>query len=264
MKISAFYYNVLRACEETGKSLEEILNIFKAEGLSALEFNCMDVTEEISEILDKVGLGISSLYRSVRLSEGIELEKGMQLVEKAAQLGCKNVMVVPGIYPEDSDMEEAKTRIYDGLSKIAAYSEQKQIRVTIEDFDCERTTLGSAEDMHWYGSRIPNLYYTFDTGNFSDLNCLQKHFHVLKHKIVHVHCKDYTLQPIFTQKVHISSSGTRLYGAPFGCGMLPSKEILQWLKAIRYDGYLNIEQTNADNHMNAVLNALKWLKENGW
>ena len=120
------------------------------------------------------------------------------------------------------------------LKELVAYGKEKNILVTLEDFD------GPVQP---FARMYQLLRYTLDIGNFafSDEDVSYAAW-LLKDYIVHVHCKDRNADPALTGE-HRYNRG--LLAAAVGSGYLPMKEILDRLKESGYEDYLAIEHFNA-------------------
>ncbi len=262
MKIAIFYHHVLKAAEQTGKPLAEILRILQAEGLSGMDINAPDADDTLLSTLQKTGISVSSLYRVVPVFWG-EIQKGIELVDRAEEIGCKTVMLLPGGYPPEMDKQTAREKSVKALHEISEYGDKKGIAVTVEDYDSDRTLFGTSEDMRYFESACPKLYYTYDSGNFYTVEDPLSALEAIRSKIRHVHLKDYASAPSpFGQKARMVRTGTVLYDVPFGHGDLPCAEILGRLKKSGYEGYLCLEHTDAEKMMEANLAAIRYLNAN--
>ncbi len=260
MKITIFYHHILKAMEETGRELLDILRELKREGLSGVEICAPDLTPELWTAMQTAGLSVSSLYRIVPVFCG-ETEKGFALIDKAAEVGCSRVMLLPGAYPVDMDKETARKKSEEPLRLISEYGAEKGIAVTVEDYDGERTLFGSSCDMRYFETAAPNLYYTYDSGNFYTVEDVLEALDALKEKIRHVHLKDYAHMPtVWCKKARLVRSGERLYDVPFGYGALPGQEMIEALHRTGYCGYLCLEHTEAENMMAANIAAIRRAK----
>ena len=261
MKITIFYHHILMAIKETGRTLLDILCELKKEGLSGVEVCAPDLTPQLLTAMEEAGLSVSSLYRMVPVFLG-ETEKGLQLVDRAAEIGCKTVMLLPGAFPADMDKETARKKSEIPLKVISDYGAEKGVAVTVEDYDGERTLFGSSCDMRYFETTAPNLYYTYDSGNFYTSEDVLDALSILKNKIRHVHLKDYAHMPsAWCGKARLVRSGEKLYDVPFGYGDLPAQEIITALYVAGYRGYLCLEHTEAENMMDANVAAIRRVKQ---
>ncbi len=261
MKISIFYQHIVKAAEETGMPVAEVMRILKSEGLEAVEFAVLHADTVAMDALQRAGLSVSSLYEYDSVFNG-EIEAGLALVDKAKEIGCRTVMVVPGVYPEDMKKNSAMEKSRIPLQKIAEYGAEKGITVTVEDYDGARTLFDTSADLRLFGDSIPSLYYTFDSGNFFTVENPLLALRTLKSKIRHVHLKDCALAPMQgCTKARQMRSGITVYDVPFGHGVLPCTQILQELKNFGYDGFLCLEHAaDAGAMMDVNLAAVRWVK----
>ena len=134
-------------------------------------------------------------------------------------------------------------RMAEGLSAIVRQGAREGITVTVEDFDDECSPLSGMNGLRWFMDRIPDLGYTFDTGNFIiQKEDEQKAFELLKDRIVHVHCKDRGSKPLAV-----------------GSGTIPISAILGKLKEMNYDGYLAIEHFDAEDQETCISQSAEYL-----
>lgn len=146
------------------------------------------------------------------------------------------------------------------LNAICDYAERKGIRVTMEDFDDIRAPFSSADELLWFLEQVPKLAITFDTGNFiyrgeDELEAFTK----LKDRIIHVHCKDRSLEDSGGEP-RISASGIPLYPSPAGSGCIRIAEVLRLLKAEGYADTLAIEHFDAVDQLGYMEQSAAWLR----
>lgn len=270
MRISVFFDHILQAQEQTGKSLEELLQGVRQSGIEAVEI-CLDYLLQHQEVLDalkQAGLAVSCIYEFYDMGRCDETEKACKHMEAAVKTGANRVLVVPGFLKGWSSkrmqhkMREASAigqfmsgnkeiaGMVKGLSFIAKLGSEKGVTVTVEDFDDPNSPLSGMHGIHWFLQQVPELMYTLDTGNylFYEENVL-KAFELLKDRIVHVHCKDRQ------EENHASVA--------VGTGYIPFDEVLQKLKAQEYDGYLAIEHFDVANQEACMKRSAEFLKKFG-
>lgn len=248
MRLSVFFDHILQAKEQTGKTLEELLQGVKSAGIEAVEINLEYLVnhKEIFDLLKKVGLAVSCIYEFYEMGQRNEEEKAQKHIETAILVGAGRILVVPGfLQGEYSKVMQEKMadqdaienfmsqnseicRMTEGLSYIAKLGEKEGVVVTVEDFDDLNSPLSGMYGIGWFLKQIPQLRYTLDTGNYlyngeQVLDALNLH----KEKITHVHCKD--REP----KTNASVES--------GKGYIPFEEIIHRLKEQNYKGYLAIE-----------------------
>jgi len=268
MKLSVFFDHILQAQEQTGKSLEELLAGGRSAGIEAVEINLSYLCEhsEVWDALKKADLGVSCIYEFYDMGRCDESEKVRRHVETAIKVGAKRILVVPGfLFGEASkEMQRCMTvqeniidffesnseikRMAEGLSFAAKCGIEKDIVVTVEDFDGLDSPLAGMYGIHWFLQRVPELMYTLDTGNFIFYGeDIIDAFELLKERIAHVHCKD--RQPKTNASVQT------------GTGYIPFKEIIGRCKMQNYDGFLAIEHFDVDGQEECMRGSAEFLKE---
>ncbi len=129
MKISVFYEHMAEACEQTGRSMEEICSLVRSFGITGVEIENTRLYREgerIRGLLEGAGLEISCIYgffdfgsleeredtslalekslaldkpleKSLALDKPLEnLEKGFDMVRLARQFSVGKIMLIPG------------------------------------------------------------------------------------------------------------------------------------------------------------------------
>lgn len=265
MKISVFYQHICEAAEQTGRALEDILSEVRGYGIEYVEADLDDMLRDDGYIarLNGADLQISSVYAFYDLVHNIDRERMSVHIKNAAEAGCGRIMIIPGFYTdEDKSLREKEREIMlSGMRELCALAEEKCIVPVIEDFDSETSPIADAEGMLWYLERIPSLRVAFDTGNFmysakSELEA----FGMLRDKIVHVHCKDRSLDEKqncgFTKAV----DGRLLYPAAVGSGCVKMADIVDTLESSGFEGIYTIEHFGAENQMEYIRSSADWLK----
>ena len=208
-------------------------------------------TRELLPELSQAGLGISGVYHFFDFpAEPRPPESGF-LVDEAVFWNAKTLLVVPGFLEttEGPAYEEGRLRMLEGLSHLCDLAQPKGLRVTLEDFDDLRAPYSTPQELLWFLTREPRLRCTFDTGNFALRNIAELDaFDSLKHKIVHVHCKDRSLD------------GTMACCA-LGDGRVPLAALVDRLLAQHYHGDLVIEHFGVADQLAAMERSAHWLRQ---
>lgn len=251
MKLSVFYDHILQAKEQTGKSLEELLQGVRAVGIEAVEICLTYLVEhrETLKLLKDADLGISCIYEFFAMESQDETRKLSQLIDTAKEVQAGKVLIVPGFVSEEEkikmqacmkDLEKVSAymstnakieRMAEGLSYAAKLGVEKGVIVTVEDFDDNKSPLSGMNGIRFFLDRIPELQYTLDMGNFiTNGEDVLVAWELLKDRVAHVHCKD---------RGDVSVA--------VGDGYLPIAELVHRLRETGYDDYLAIEHFDADN-----------------
>ncbi len=268
MRLSVFYHHVMEAAAQRQCALEDILQKLKEYGITAVEVDLADILAAEADgrafdaDLQQAGLGISSIYGFYDFGKYAEEAAWKHHVDVAKSLGCERVMIIPGFYSseEDAVKAEERVRMLAAMQQMCRYAASQGTTPTIEDFDDCSSPIATAEQMHWFAERVPELKITFDTGNFmySEQDELEA-FELLRDKIVHVHCKDraLTYRPACEEKRTIASRA--MYPAAVGSGSIRMKELVQQLIAGGYDGYYAIEHFGAEDQLEFMKKSAEWL-----
>ena len=273
IRLSAFFYHILQAEEQTGKHIPELLAEVKKAGISAVEINCTYLLEHPAtlEMLETAGLQVSCIYEFYALERGRETEKARRHIEIARKTKAGKILIVPGFFSVETEEfvncvpdrekvwdylshSEKAQRMADGLREIVEMAGSRNIAdtpitVVIEDFDDRNSPIACVSGMQWFAEQVPGLCFTFDTGNFiiHGENIFAA-WEELKDKVVHVHCKDRKIssdKPLQTQKNATLDIKECYLPAAVGEGCIPIKELVYKMKEYGYRGYLAIEHFDA-------------------
>ena len=239
MKTAVFYEHILEGAKQSGKSVAELMEKCASWNIRGIEIGDALLRENKEEIK----------------------AQGKKQIDLAEEFGVSKVLIIPGELSENESaalnaLSASKEQTYSymsenaslrnmvqALKELVAYGKEKNILVTLEDFDGPVQPFARMYQLLWFMENVPGLKFTLDTGNFaySDEDAVQA-YEVLKDYIVHVHCKDRNVDPALTGE-HRYNRG--LLAAAVGSGYLPMKEILDRLKESGYEDYLAIEHFNA-------------------
>lgn len=267
MKVSVFYDHVREASRQTGKAENEILRELYAKGARGLEIRLADLLEDhgLYDRISDEGFQVSCIYEFYEMEKKAETAKGRKHIESAAGTGCGRILVVPGFLGKGEAEEfhaaadsgdkavleaymERNHKLEDmcrGLSQMAAWGKEKDIKVTVEDFDDDTSPLSRICGIRWFQKQVPDLGFTFDMGNFAYMHeDIWKAWKILGHSAVHVHCKDRCrgLEP-----------------AAAGTGDIPIGELVEKLRETGYEGWLAAEHFGAADQEAFMLESVRFL-----
>lgn len=267
MQISVFYNHIIAASKQSGLSIHEVLTLASGFGIRAVELDLDEVQpnpQEMKSRLDQAGISVSSMYAFFDFGNNPDVEPGFNFIDTAEAMGSEKVLVIPGFIDEAAGKEQrrqAMQRMAQALQQMCDYAEPKNIVVTLEDFDDSRAPFSASDELLWFLEQIPKLGCTFDTGNFiyrgeDELEAYDR----LKARIVHVHCKDRSLDEQLGVEPLITMNGTRLFPSPVGSGCIPMKEIAERLKADGYQATAAIEHFDAPDQLAYMKQSAEWLR----
>lgn len=281
MRYGVFYHHIRCAAGEEGCSLDEELKKIRSYGIRYVEIDRDDLgTEEngmraFSAMLSEHDLTPSSIYGFYDWEKGyVDITGDDLLIRQAEILGCRRIMVIPGFYTDlrDTDLcRDELERMIEGMKKLTGYASDRGLVVTIEDFDNEKSPIGTMDGMERFLDRIPELYVTLDTGNFffHEEDVLEA-YRRFRGRIRHVHLKDRYLpakegglipehmaagDPVKTVR------NTVMMPCAVGYGHMPIREILGELKEDGYEGLLSIEHFGVPSYSEAIRDSIQWLEE---
>lgn len=265
MKKAIFYHHLAEASEQSGKSLREVIRYARSLGIEWVEMDYAVLSEDVSavNVLKEEGLSISSTYAFYDFENNPDGSVGFSQIDCAKKIGCDKIMIIPGFYTSDSreQIEKEREHMLKAMRKMCKYAATNGITPTIEDFDDVKSPIATAEQMLWFAERIPELKITFDTGNFMYSGQDELYaFELLKDRIVHVHCKDRSLEIKPGCEVKTTVDGKNMYPSAVGCGCIKMKKIIEHLKNCGYNGIYAIEHFGADNQLKYMEESAKFLE----
>lgn len=98
-KLSVFYEHILQACEQSGKTIPEVLAFCREQGISAVEMNYSLFASEkevIAPMLSDAGLIISCMHENFDFSHDADLGRAQQMLDTAASQQVSRVLFVAG------------------------------------------------------------------------------------------------------------------------------------------------------------------------
>ena len=265
MKISVFYDHILQAAEQTGKEIPFLLQEAKDSGIDAVEINMtyLNEHEETYGLLKEAQLDVSCVYEFYEMDSKDETRRAQCHVDTAKKAGAGKILVVPGFFKEETkdyvacihdydktaaflEQNEKALRMVQGMTDIAAMAKKQGIQVAIEDFDNIDSPIACVNGMKWFMRKIPDLWITFDTGNFIiHKEDIFTAWEELKDRVIHVHCKDRGAESVAV-----------------GDGYIPMKEMLARVVESGYEGYFAIEHFDAPDQEKCIQRSAAFLRDN--
>ena len=260
-KLSVFYEHILQACEQSGKTIPEVLAFCRDQGISAVEMNYSLFASEkevIAPMLSDAGLVISCMHETFDFSHDTDLGRAQQMLDTAASQQVSRVLFVAGALETAEAAELAAcSSTYEATSTFMAENKSIQNMVHALSSLAEYAALRGVTITFWFMEHVPGLRYTLDIGNFafSDEDVSYAAW-LLKDYIVHVHCKDRAESPLVHGRFCRGLGQT-----PAGTGYLPMAKLLTDLEACDYDGYLAIEHFDAPDQLSFIEQSAAFLRQ---
>lgn len=128
-KLSVFYEHILQACEQSGKTIPEVLAFCRDQGISAVEMNYSLFASEkevIAPMLSDAGLVISCMHETFDFSHDTDLGRAQQMLDTAASQQVSRVLFVAGALETAEAAELAAcSSTYEATSTFMAENKSK-------------------------------------------------------------------------------------------------------------------------------------------
>jgi len=266
MKISIFLPHLLSAAQQENLPLEKILNKASAMGYQGIEGDfaqILPMLPQLQPMLKEAGMEFSSVYSFQKFERGYEEAPLLNMLDSLRAFPCKKLMLVPGFFTEEAKREVEWARIVDAVSFVCEAANERGITVSVEDFGNAASPCFTTDGLLFLLEQIPLLQYTFDTGNFyfADEDPLSA-FSLLKHRLAHVHMKDYSAHPLLPEEAEkASSAGKRKgYPSPVGSGFLPVEACLRAICETGYHDFLAVEQFGCAHQLDAMEKSIQFIR----
>ncbi len=264
MKITVFYAHIIEAVRQTGRPFHEIAGELAAAGISGVEMDYAEFQKEPGRLcrrLKRAGLPISCVYVFFDWGSQDRRPDYKRVVRLLHRHRIGNMLAVPGFVREGQSREECRLRMARVLGECCRYAARCGIRVGMEDFDDDRATFARAEELRWYLDRVPELFCTFDTGNFlySEEDAREA-LPLLLDRVGYVHCKDRSLEKKDGEEPKLTVGGRALYSAAVGSGDIAMEDIVRTLRRNGYDGTFAIEHFGSQCMLQDMLASAAWLR----
>ena len=232
MKLTVFHHHVIDFAKQRGIEFEKALAETRAMGFDGLvtELSLLTSDDRLRRLFADNVLRIHSIFAGIDFVHGDPAaceRRTKELLNTASAFGAGNVLVLPGLFREGDDQDAGLDLICGGLSEACRLAAPLGIDVTIEDFGFVNAPNGTIAGCAMILDRVPELKFTFDTGNFT---CFGEDPHAayerLRDRTVFVHLKDHPLGP----NGKPSANG----GVPVGDGAL---DLGRLVRRMLDDGY---------------------------
>ncbi len=268
LKLSTFYIHVMEGAEQSGISIDEAIERVKAMGYTAFDIgyrqNWIPVpTEEVIEKIHAHGMKIANFFVNADFAHEFDREWFEGCIDCIAKSDTNLLQLTPGLFGKDDNREEALEKMVAAQKEVVAMGKEKGVIVTAEDFDHIDSPINTIRGMENFFDKIPDLGFTFDTGNFflMEENCLDA-FELFKDKLHHVHLKDRALVPFDENELDKETyTGKKMYASPAGYGVVDMKKCIELIKSTGYDGYLAVEHFCAKNQLDYLEKSAEFVKK---
>lgn len=275
-KLTVFYDHIRNAMKQENMTFDEIAKKLTNAGISGVEIEYTEICDptgkyEFANMLKNAGLPISAVYCHFHWEYGPsspEYVNYEEVLQTLKDLDIHYLLAIPGFLLPNQSEAEAMEYFAPLLSKLCEAAKEKDITITMEDFDATVATFGTGSQLKWYFEHVPNLRCAFDTGNFMFFG--EDSYEVLKDfvasrvtdKIAYVHCKDRSLTPVDGEDFTTTVDGQDMYSSAVGSGVIKMSEILHTLKALTpsYSGPIAIEHFGSLKQLEDMLTSAKFIR----
>ena len=160
--------------DEKTARVEEVIRQVSETGFTAIDITDNTVNfigrERIKDLLAGLGLEVASLICFYRLSDPFisdeeAIEPYLQGIKDAKYLGCKHLMLVPGIAPPEADTESMTKAMIRRNRMIVQEAEKEGIACMVEDDPDITKGMCSLKDLKSMLDAVPGLKVVFDSAN---------------------------------------------------------------------------------------------------
>lgn len=278
--VSSYSFNRLL---KAGKTYFDVCDLAREMGFDGIEFvdlklehgaGCETIeklAQDIRAHCEKIGLPIIAYTVGADFLNGLGVESADEparvkgCVDIAQQLGAK-VLRHDAFWKMEGirHWQEAADRVVPGIREVAEYAAQKNIRTCTENHGM---IMQDSARMEYLMNRVQHENYGWlvDMGNFLCADEDPQHaVGVASPYAVHAHVKDF----IFKRGTEdmpcghwiTTRGGNYIRGTVVGHGVVPVRPCLNILKKAGYRGYVSVEFEGAEDTLEALTQALEYLR----
>ena len=223
-------YNQGMRCADISEGLLPVyplhvqVEYFKEAGLRP---NCLITTLDIATAEPRV------------IRNNIALIKGY--IDQMARLNIPLIMLAPSVIQAHNrqEFDTMGEKMMESLSKVVEYAKGSGVTVTIENQSSTTRTDSSMYNIRKILDSVQGLGYVLDAGNFFCIDeDVLKAYELLKDRMVHAHFKDWQWDAFGRE---LCENKPRFNGTVLGEGLLPLRELAQFMKRDGYDGSVALE-----------------------
>ena len=164
-KISIFSDHISAIARQEGITFAQAAQKVKEIGFNGVDVRVLQKPSQL-KTLDSLGFIYSCAIADIDYSRGGQAELEKKTVAFMKKYGIKQVLLVPGLIPEEAvdeaDKADARSRIVGFADRMAA----KGYEVILEDYDNPRSLCYNTAKLNTLFGMTDNLGMAFDTGKF--------------------------------------------------------------------------------------------------
>jgi sugar phosphate isomerase/epimerase len=261
--IAVMSYSFASLVERGELTTTSVARLLPPLGVPAIEIMDRHLADDedgaLRAALDELDLAVAAydltceLVTTDRARRKAAIARARAGLERAAGLGARHVMVVPGHLEPGMDPDVARDLVAEGLRQCLDEAARLGLALSIENLGYQAALCGRVEHVESICAAVgPALGVTFDAGNF--LFAFEDPVAALRQlgpRVMHVHLKDW-----------LSTAGGYV-GAPLGAGVVDLQSVVSELRTLGYSGYLSVEYEGPGDPRAAVARGVDWLKSQG-
>ena len=247
LKLAIFSDHVEDIARQKGIPFSEAAAKVKALGIDGIALSEGFPAARIAEA-EKAGLVVSCVIGWPKF-DGDRYDEAhcAELIAKARAHGCRQVMLVPGFWPNGARRDEVRRAIVERTNRFAAEAAKAGLETMVEDFDNDNApTFGRARTEEFFKA-APTVGFVYDTGNFIGSGERAENGLAFLGRLRHFHLKD---RP--------SPNGGR--SVAIGSGVMPIEKIIAAARDAGYEGWFTIEHFGVPNMLESVEASVKFLR----
>ena len=259
MKLSVFFQHAKAAAAQRGEDIAAILRHFRTAGIETVELDSCDATPETLALLRGEGLCVGSMPIWFNFTDASFDPADTGFLRQPLAMGATHLLILPALRRQE-DGPDAFARTIEGVRAVSAHCRAAGLIPMVEDFDDHRSPTCRPDDITRLLDAVPDLAFTFDTGNFAILGESPLDLYPrFAGRIAYLHAKDRSAKAECGAAV-AAPDGTMLRSCPVGAGDIPFAELFRRLAADGIDVPVAIECFGADNMLSSVLSSARFLR----
>lgn len=270
MKIAAFYENIVTGAESRGIPVKEAVFLLMQSGLDLLYIGLDSLRSrqaELQDVIESTGLCVEGVHAWIDLGTAPKDPACEELIRKAADLGAKHALIVPGLFPQgESDHKHREANMIRGMRRVVAMGERVGVTVCMEDLDSLQAPYSTADGLDRFLSEIPGLRCCFDTGNLALIGEDElAAFLRFRDRLCAIHLKDRAHEPSAPGSIgKTCSDGSIVYPVPVGTGYIQTRDILRYLRENdrTCNGIVELYDYSPAQMLSSIAASIRWVKEN--
>lgn len=228
---------------KAGATVAEKFQIIKDAGFDGIELNRPDAVplDEVLKARDASGLEIAGVICTTHWGKPLSAPEpaireqgfnGLKLaLQESAELGCKRVLLVPGVVKKDVPYDECWKRSVEQIKRSVEFAEKAKCHIAIENVWNQfiMSPLEAVRFLDEIGS--PWVGWHFDIGNVVNYGWPEQWVRVLGPRILNVHIKEYS------RKKRDAEGPYAGFKVELGEGDVGWPDVMKALDDIGYAGY---------------------------